>query len=382
MPPDLLYFSKVAPLTWFDGVYAWRDRLVANPRFQRWAAGFPLTKPVARRRAKALFDLCAGFIYSQVLLACVRLNLFDVLAEGPQEVSGLAARFGLSEDATARLLNAATALRLTEMRGQGRYGLGELGAAMVGNHAVAAMVEHHSMLYADLADPVALLRGERSKTALGSYWPYAKAGQPATIDPDQVAPYTALMAASQAFIAADVLDAYPIGRHRCLLDLGGGNGTFLLAAAERAPALRVILFDLPPVAERARARFAESGLADRAEAVGGSFFDDPLPQGADAVSLVRVIHDHDDEAALAILKAARRALPDDGTLLLAEPMAETSGAETVGAYFTFYLLAMGSGRPRSPAVLTDMLRTAGFSTVKRMRTRRPLFTSLLVAKPS
>ena len=43
---------------------------------------FPLTRPIARRRARELFDLCAGFVYSQVLLACVRLRLFEILAEG------------------------------------------------------------------------------------------------------------------------------------------------------------------------------------------------------------------------------------------------------------------------------------------------------------
>ena len=69
-----------------------RDRLLASPGFQRTAAAFPLTRPIARRRARALFDLCAGFVYSQVLLACVRLRLFDILAEGPQTVAALSVR--------------------------------------------------------------------------------------------------------------------------------------------------------------------------------------------------------------------------------------------------------------------------------------------------
>jgi len=77
------------------------------------------------------------------------------------------------------------------------------------------------------------------------------------------------MAASQALIAGEVLDAYDLRRHRCLLDVGGGDGSFLIAAAARAPALRLMLFDLPPVAERARTRFAAAGL-DRARAIGGS----------------------------------------------------------------------------------------------------------------
>jgi demethylspheroidene O-methyltransferase len=201
----------------------------------------------------------------------------------------------------ARLLAAAASLHLLEQRGPDRYGLGSLGAAMLGNPAVAAMVEHHGMLYADLTDPLALLRGEAGPTELSRYWAYAKEGSPASLPAERVAAYSALMAASQPLVAAEILDAYPLRRHHCLLDLGGGEGAFLEAVAARAPGLRLMLFDLPAVAERARQR-----LGDRVAAVGGDFLQDPLPQGADIVTLVRVIHDHDEARALAILKAARR----------------------------------------------------------------------------
>jgi demethylspheroidene O-methyltransferase len=90
-----------------------------------------------------------------------------------------------------------------------------------------------------------------------------------------------------------------------------------------------------------------------------------------------VVHDHDDEAALAILRTARRALPAGGTLLLAEPMAGTPGAEP---YFAFYLLAMGSGRPRTPDELGRLLRTAGFGRHRLVPTRQPLLTRLIVAQ--
>jgi demethylspheroidene O-methyltransferase len=253
---------------------------------------------------------------------------------------------------------------------------------VVGNPGIAAMVEHHPLLYADLHDPVALLRGERAGTALGSYWAYASAGSPAALEGEQVAAYTALMSASQSLIAGEVLDAVSMARHRSLLDVGGGDGTFLAAAGERWPHLRLTLFDLPPVAERARARFAQAGLAERAEALGGDFRRDRLPRGADLVTLVRVIHDHDDDVALGLLRSVRRILPPDGALLLAEPMAGISGAEAVGdAYFGFYLLAMGSGRPRTAEGLAELLRSAGFDDVRRVPTRMPLQTGILLARP-
>jgi demethylspheroidene O-methyltransferase len=358
-----------------------RNRLLASPRFQRWAAGFPLTRPIARRRARGLFDLCAGFVYSQVLLACIQLRVFPVLAEGPLGLAELAGRLDLSEAAAGRLLRAAETLGLVERRAAGAFALGPQGAALLGNPGIAAMVEHHTMLYADLADPVGLLRRRRGTTELGGYWPYAGSDRPSSLTEDRVADYTALMSESQALIAGDVLDAFSLRRRLCLLDVGGGDGTFVATVAARWPHLRLKLFDLPPVAARARQRFAREGLADRAEAFGGDMLADPLPTGADVVSLVRVIHDHDDDSALAILRAARSALPAKGVLMLAEPISGTPGAEPVGeAYFGFYLLAMGSGRPRTAAELEAMLGAAGFTRIRLQPTRRPLLTSLITAR--
>jgi demethylspheroidene O-methyltransferase len=355
------------------------DRLLASPRFRNWAAAFPLTRPIARRRARALFDLCAGFVYAQVLQACVRLNVFDMLAEGPQSPASLAHRMGLSAAAAEKLLAAAISLKLVAKRGEA-YALGSLGAAMVGNPGIAAMVEHHAVLYADLHDPVALLRGELGQTDLSKYWAYATAAQPGGLQASDVGGYTRLMAASQPMIAEEVLSAYRLGRHRRLLDVGGGDGSFVAAAAARNPGLDLVLFDLPAVAERARARFAALGLAGRTQAVGGDFFADSLPEGADVISLVRVVHDHDDDAVEKILRAVHRALPPGGTLLLAEPMAGTAGAEPIGdAYFGFYLLAMGSGRPRTVAEFRLLLGAAGFSAARPVRTRMPLLTRLIVA---
>lgn len=364
-----------------DRLLRHRDRLLANPRFQRWAAHFPLTRRTAARRAAALFDLCAGFVYSQVLFACVRLDLFEALSERPRPVEWVARHARLKPDAVRCLLDAAVALGLLERRGGDCYGLGELGAALRGNPGVAAMVEHHELLYSDLADPLAMLRSARSSPRLAQYWPYGTTDRPEALTQDQTRAYTRLMAASQPLVAQDVLDAYDFGRHRCLLDIGGGDGTFLTAVAERAPRLRLLLFDLPAVVEQARVRLATSGLADRVECTGGSFLADELPRGADVASLVRILHDHDDPTVMTVLGAARRALEPGGTVVVAEPLAEAAGDGSMrDAYFGFYLRALGSGRPRSARQLGEMLSQAGFTDLRSIRTARPLLTGLLTGR--
>ncbi|HKM61735.1 MAG TPA: methyltransferase [Acidisphaera sp.] len=359
-----------------DRVLAWRDGLLASPRFQRVASGLPFTSGIARRRARALFDLCAGFVYSQVLLACVRLHVFDALRH-PAGTADVAARIGLPPEAAERLLRAAASLRLVERRGGGRWGLGPLGAAV--DPGVAAMIAHHDMLYADLADPVALLRGAHEPTRLSRYWAYAGEGDTGALDPSRTDAYSALMSASQRMLAEDVVAAVPWRRFRALLDVGGGDGTFLRAAHEAAPALQLMLFDLPSVAERARAKFLAANVA--ATVTGGDFRAGPLPFGADLISFVRVLHDHDDETVAHLLRAARAALPQGGAVLIAEPMAGTQGAEPVGdAYFGFYLLAMGQGRARTPGQYAAFLQAAGFAPPRLLRTRRPIVARALLAR--
>lgn len=361
---------------------ALRDRFLADPRFQRWAAAFPPTRRIARRESRALFDLCAGFVYSQVLLACVELRLFEVLRHGPQATQGLAARLGLDPTAARRLLEAAGALRLVEGDDATGWRLGPLGAVMSGSPGIAAMVEHHRLLYEDLRDPVALLRGRAQPTRLAQFWSYARSDASTTIDPASVAAYSALMSASQSLVADDVLDAYPVHHHRCLLDVGGGEGAFLSAVAKRAPHLRLMLLDLPPVAARARQRLAETGLAGRVAIHAGDFCADRLPAGADLVSLVRVVHDHDDAAVLQLLRAVRAVLPPDGALLIAEPMSGQAGTEPMAdAYFGFYLFAMGQGRPRTPEAVMELVRSAGFCDARLRPTARPLLASVVVARP-
>lgn len=366
------------PASLLDRVLAKRDRLLSDPKFQRWVAAFPLTRRFAQGQARGVFDLCAGFVYTQVLLTCVRLKLFEVLQNGPKSLEDLCRSLGLQREPAARLLKAAVALKLLEARSGDRFGLGVRGAAILGNSSISAMVEHHALLYADLADPVALLRGQAARTNLSDYWTYAGGQDVSVIDQTSAATYSGLMSSSQALIADDIIDAYPLQSHRCLLDVGGGEGRFISAVAARHPSLKLMMFDLPPVAERARLSLQTRGLQTRVKVYGGSFFSDPLPEGADAVSLVRICFDHSDASVLSIFRAIRRILPTEGTLLIAEPISgDAFLAPVTDAYYGFYLLSMGGGKTRTLAEFKRLANEAGFLRVAQIQTPRPMLTGLI-----
>ena len=328
-----------------------------------------------------MFDLVAGFVHSQVLMALVELGVLESLRDGPLAIKALAHRHGLSADRMEILARAGSALGLLS-RKRDRVALSRRGAALLGVPGLQAMIRHHRVLYRDLENPVAFLRGE-TRPGLADFWPYVF-GPGAEIDPEDAERYSDLMADSQALVAEETLRAVSLGDTRVLLDVGGGTGVFLAAAARRHPQLGGTLFDLPAVAGQAAARFAREGLSERLTAVPGSFRTDPLPPGADTISLVRVLYDHSDETVESLLALVFAALPAGGRLIVSEPMSGGDRPDrATDTYFALYTLAMGTGRTRSAARIAELLGGTGFTSIRSHRTHRPFVTGVVsAAKPS
>lgn len=377
------------PLSTLDAQPSWRDRLAArvdqwstSPGLYRWALSWPLSRWVVRRRSAQLFGLMAGFVHTQVLLACVRLRLLETLLEAPRTLDELVQQTGLPRAGLQRLLDSAISMRLVERRCGDRYGLGALGAPVAAHAGIRDMVEHNATLYDDLRDPLALLR-DPGQAGMHTYWPYTpNQATEAAAPSDSFSRYSALMATSQRFVIDELLAAYPFADHRRVLDVGGGMGGWVSALAQRHPHLQCDLFDLPPVAALARDNVQRQGLGDRITTHGGSFTADPLPTGADLVTLVRVAHDHADHTVLTVLRAIHDALPLGGTLLLAEPMAQSEGQSPSDPYFHFYLMAMGSGQLRTPQALAALMEAAGFTHIELAPNAMPLHAQILVGRKS
>ena len=368
-------------MPWRDRFYEFVTTRIARRSFRAWAARSVFLSPFARASAGTLFDLCAGFTYTQTLLACCRLDVFARVHERPRTPGEMARLTGLSTQAAELLMRAAASLDLLRARADGTYGLGLQGAALIENPGVLAMIEHNALLYRDLSDPVAALRQARPTGELARFWGYTADGHDALLASKTTDAYSQLMAVSQEMVADEVLDVISFADARRLLDVGGGHGAFACAVARRWPHLSVGVFDLPAVAQAAAAAARAAGVEDFL-ACEGDFVTDQLPEGADVISLVRVLHDHDDTVVLRLLERVRCALPANGTVVIAEPMRAKRGAaaRAMDAYFGFYLRGMGRGRIRSVDEIASLMQRAGFVECRAKRTKVPLIASVLVGK--
>lgn len=351
----------------------WAVRLALQPWFHRLCARVPGLRAVARGEGEALFSVVSGFVQSQALLALVELRVLHLLADGPLPTERLAQLCAVPPARMAVLAQAGAALRLMRRR-KDAWHLTVRGAAFLTVPGLEAMVRHHPVLYRDLLDPVAFFRGE-TQPELAGFWPYVF-GAGGAADPALAARYSALMADSQALVAEDTLRLVDFRGIQTLMDVGGGTGAFLSAVGQAHPAIRRWLFDLPAVVAGAGAR-----LGPTVTILPGSFRDDPLPRGADAISLIRVLYDHSDTTVAALLRACFEALPPGGRLIVSEPMSGgTRPDPATDVYFTIYTLAMQTGRTRSGAEIAALVRAAGFAQPDPARSLRPFVTSTLLAR--
>jgi demethylspheroidene O-methyltransferase len=354
----------------------WLNRLIARPDIQSLAARLHFSRGVARRDGAEIFEIVQGFVRSQVLGALIELRVLPWLMERDAYPADLAQGAGIAPERMEILLQAGAAMGLMTRRGDGRFRLSRKGAALMGVPGLEAMIRHHHVFYQDMADPVALLRGD-GDTGLARFWPYVF-GTEGDIPPEDAARYSDLMAQSQELVAQDTLRMIPLRGVSRLMDVGGGSGVFVSHVARRYPRMELSVFDLPEVIPDARKRLESGALDRRVICCAGSFREGPLPMGADAISLIRVLYDHDDDTVTDLLAKTYAALPPGGRLIISEPMSGGAKPDPIcDVYFAFYTMAMGTGRTRSAARIAEFCEAVGFHGVRVANAPRSYVTSAL-----
>jgi SAM-dependent methyltransferase len=179
-------------------------------------------------------------------------------------------------------------------------------------------------------------------------------------DPQRTAEYDEHMGHDVAAWAPPVADAYDWSARRHVVDVGGGNGTFLAHVLQRFGRLRGTVFDQPATAAAARATLREAGVEDRADVVGGDFFA-PWPAGADTYVLCAVLHDWADEPARAVLRRAAEAVRDtDGRVLVIEKAGP--GGTHVSSAMDLRVLVYFGARERDVPELVTLAEGTGLRT--------------------
>jgi hypothetical protein len=180
----------------------------------------------------------------------------------------------------------------------------------------------------------------------------------------------AMTAGSEITIYA-VLAAFDFSGYRKIVDVGGGHGRLLSMILAKAPNARGVLYDLPSVIDGAGPELKKTGVVDRCEVVGGSFFDS-VPEGGDAYLMKAIIHDWNDDNALKILANVRSAIAADGKLLLLESLLPERASSDIGMLIDLEMLVVVGGKERTRAEWANLLGRAGFRLNRVVHTATPV----------
>ena len=167
-------------------------------------------------------------------------------------------------------------------------------------------------------------------------------------------------------------------RYHTLVDLGGATGHLAIAACERWPNLKGVVFDLADAVPLAQEIVGQSAVKDRVQIVAGDFFVDPLPAG-DVFALGRIVHDWTEAKIDTLLKRIYERLPIGGAILIAEKLLndEKSGPRWAQMQ-SLNMLTCTEGKERTLDEYEELLVRAGFSSVRGERTPSPLDAVLAV----
>lgn len=337
-------------------------------------------KHKVRQPSTALLRLVNGFQVSQAIHVAATLGIADCLKDGPRSSDQLAVAIHAHPRSLHRLLRALASVGVLSREGEDHFSLTPLGECLctdapepVGPWAAFIGRPHHWHAWGHLGESVRT--GECAARLAHGMSPWEYRAQ----HPEEGAIFDAAMSGATRRQSAAVLAALDVGRSSCVVDVGGGQGTFLAELLSRHPAARGVLFDQPQVVARADAILRGAGVAHRCQVIAGSFFES-VPAGGDVYVLKHIIHDWEDEPAIAILRACRRAMRPASRLLVVEQVIEPLDDDPVAAFRDLLMLVGPGGRERTSREFAALFASAGLDLISVTATAREL--SVIEALPA
>jgi precorrin-6B methylase 2 len=348
-------------------------RLARNPlqRIANWIQLHWIERGLLRRPYEKMYLIMGGHIFFQTLSSAIELDLFSLVHKhGTMTREQIARTLNCADQPVRILLLGCTTLGLLRKRGP-RYSNSALSKRLFVRSApqniidivrwqhhinYRAMFHFHEAIAANAN--VGLREFSGSEPTL--YERLAHDERLERIFQDAMQSIS-VQANAMLVRSLDLRDT------KFLVDVGGGNGTNIMAFGRRFPHLRAAVFDSSSVCEIAKNNIASAGLSDRLGAWPGNCFTDPFPAGADAILFAHFFTIWSETHNRQLLRKCFDTLPPGGAVIIFNMMQRDNEdgppAAAMGSPY-FLTLATGEGMLYTRQEYTDWLRDAGFGSVE------------------
>jgi orsellinic acid C2-O-methyltransferase len=319
-------------------------------------------KPVWNEQS--LQKLLEGYRSTALLYVATKLKIADLLMERPRNSQELSQILGAHAPTLHRILRGLVALGFCSETNNGCFQLTLLGEKLQSNIG--------SPQY-DLA----ILNGEEYTAAWNNLFNSVMTGKTAFDlafgespwehrhrNPDLNRHFHAWLEQGARSASQAILEAHNFSSCRTIADIGGGQGTLLIAILQAKPSMKGILFDQAHVISLAHHKMKEAGVQSRCRLVEGNFLN-AVPPGADVYILKSILHDWDDESCVLILKNCRNVLKTGQPLLVIEKIMPARVADHPAIIMSdLHMLAVTGGMERTALEYQKLFTAAGFEIKK------------------
>jgi SAM-dependent methyltransferase len=339
------------------------------------AEGAPAPPP-----QQVLVEISQGMWLTQTVATAARLGIADALAQSqPQDSASLARNVGADARALTRLLRALASVGVLAEPLPNQYTLRPVGELLrsdipdsMRDWLIAETDTPHWQAWGKLYEGVRSGRTVVPELFGMHIYEYYAA------HPADRACFSRAMSNISAMVAQGTVQHYDFSRTRHIVDVGGAEGSLLLAILDVNPQVRGTVFDQPHVMEAARQAIHAKNCQARCDAVGGDFFQ-AVPSGADLYVLKFILVDWKDEEALRILQNCRTAMTPDGKLLVIEMTIPDDNRPSPAQLFDLNMLLMTGGQERMVSEYDALLAKAGFRLTRIIPTGSPFHVLEAVA---
>jgi hypothetical protein len=308
-------------------------------------------------------EALSNMVTPMAIRVAATLRLADLITDGTADAASLALRVDVDAGALRRLLVHLATYGVFVEHDDGTFGVGPTGELLRSDHPMSMrrLLDLEGFSGRGDLSLVGMLHSVRTGGPAYEqingrpYW------EDLVASPEMVDSFDDALRTMAAFSVRSLVRGYDWSKVRRVVDVGGGIGAPLCRLLKAQPHLRATLVDMPDAAARAAENFAASGLADRAEAVAGSYFD-PLPPGADVYLLCHVVDQEPEDNAVRILRHCAEATGPDGAVLLLQTPVTKSNRRSMTALDLLMLTSLG-GRERSVDGYSELVAKAGLRLV-------------------
>ncbi len=317
-----------------------------------------------------LYQMITSHWQAQAIHVVAKLQIADLLADGPKTSEQLATLTQTHPESLYRLLRALTHIGIFQEEEDKKFSLTPLAEYLRSDRedslrgmALVVGDDHHWEAWGSLLDGV-----KSGKTVFSQKFGIST-GQYFSQSPAYSKAFSDAMLGLTKINLPSILNHYDFSDFERVVDVGGNHGHLLLAILEQNRQATGVLFDQPHVVEMVRPQLADCSVINRLEIVGGDLFES-LPPDGDLYILKHIIHGCDDQTAVHALENCRKAMKPDGTILIIEfVISKQPHPHELTSFLDLEMLVMAGGKERTEQEYEKLLASAGFKMTRVIRTQ-------------